>query len=188
MHPTGAVVLNFYPEDGAASKIKLGSMLGKRKAGQGRRGAQVDPASGRCPQLVSVVAKEAVPVVATALSSAPVAAGRAPRRIPFAAQVAGLTVCRKDLIVSDIMPGTPAYAKRLRGPTSGPTSGESKLVSTYHKDSEMDGTCGLKGWSDVELGSAYREQPFELCVSGGKAGCAIDVVLGGIGSAYVVGN
>lgn len=188
MHPTGAVVLNLYPEDGAANKIKLGSMLGKRKAGQGRRGAQVDPATGRCPQLVSVVATEAVPVVATALSSAPVAAGRAPRRSPFAAQVAGLTVCRKDLIVCDIMPGTPAYAKRLRGPTSGPTSGESKLVSTHHKDSEMDGTCGLKGWSDVELGSAYREQPFELCVSGGKAGCAIDVVLGGIGSAYVVGH
>ena len=185
MHPTGAVVLNLYPEDGAANKIKLGSMLGKRKAGQGRRGAQVDPATGRCPQLVSVVATEAVPVVATALSSAPVAAGRAPRRSPFAAQVAGLTVCRKDLIVCDIMPGTPAYAKRLRGPTSGPTSGEFKLVSMHHKDSPTD---GLKGWVDVEPDSASREQPFGLCVSGGKAGCAIDVVLGGIGSAYVVGH
>ena len=185
VHPTGAVVLNLYPEDGAANKIKLGSMLGKRKAGQGRRGAQVDPATGRCPQLVSVVATEAVPVVATALSSAPVAAGRAPRRSPFAAQVAGLTVCRKDLIVCDIMPGTPAYAKRLRGPTSGPTSGEFKLVSMHHKDSPTD---GLKGWVDVEPDSASREQPFGLCVSGGKAGCAIDVVLGGIGSAYVVGH
>ena len=182
MHPTGAVVLNLYPEDGAANKIKLGSMLGKRKAVRGRRGGQVDPATGRCPQLGAVVANEAVPVVATALSSAPVAAGRAPRRSPFAAQVAGLTVCRKDLIVCDIMPGTPAYAKRLRGPTSGPTSGEFKLVSMHHKHSE------LKGWSDVDPGSDQRDQPFGLCVSGGKAGFAIDVVLGGIGSAYVVGH
>lgn len=184
VHPTGAVVLNLYAEEGENNKIKLGSILGKRVKLLGRSATRADIATGRCPQLVSVVASTAVPVVATALSSAPVAAGRAPRRSPFAAQVAGLTVCRKELVVSDILPGTVAYAKRVKRTTTGSES--FKLVAKKHAVNV--GQLGEWGAADdVRLGAA-EEQPFGLCVSGAKAGSAIDVVLGGRGSAFVVGH
>ena len=192
VHPTGAVALNLYADDADEDKkpphkIELGSILGKRVRPLGRSAGRVDPATGRCPTLMSVDGGIAVPVVATALSNAPIAAGRVPRRSPFAAQVAGLTVCRKNLVISDIMPGSVAYAKRVKHRTTEAMS--FKLVGPkYREHGSVKDTLGE--WADAEeiTWRPFYEQPFGLCVSGAKAGCAIDVILGGMGSAFVVGH
>ena len=192
VHPTGAVALNLYADDADEDKkpphkIELGSILGKRVRPLGRSAGRVDPATGRCPTLMSVDGNIAVPVVATALSNAPIAAGRVPRRSPFAAQVAGLTVCRKNLVISDIMPGSVAYAKRVKHRTTKALS--FKLVGRkYRQHDSVQNTLGE--WTDADEITArpFYEQPFGLCVSGAKAGCAIDVILGGMGSAFVVGH
>ena len=97
---------------------------------------------------MSVVAADAVPVVATALSSAPETAGRVPRRSPFAAQVAGLTVCRKELVVSDILPGSVAHVKRLK--CEAPESESFELmVQKRVPSSPTIGACGLGEWTDA---------------------------------------
>ena len=192
VHPTGAVALNLYADDADEDKkpphkIELGSILGKRVRPLGRSAGRVDPATGRCPTLMSVDGDIAVPVVATALSNAPTTAGRVPRRSPFAAQVAGLTVCRKNLVISDIMPGSVAYAKRVKHRTTKAMS--FKLVGPkYQAPGSVDDKLGE--WGDAEdIPQTHpHEQPFGLCVSGAKAGCAIDVILGGMGSAFVVGH
>ena len=184
VHPTGAVALNLFADDdagdGETGEIKLGSLLGKRHKALRRAGGQPDPATGRYPQLVTgspgTGDDSMTPFVATALSSAPKAAGRGPRRSPFAAQVGGLATCREALVVSDILPGEIAYVKRHKHAQT--NEHEFKL----HRPGRNAGRS--TGWTATDA----REQQFGLCVSGASAGCAIDVVLGGIGSAFVTGH
>ena len=182
VHPTGAVALNLFADDEETDKIKLGSLLGKRHKALRRAGGQPDPATGRYPQLVTGSSGSAdtmmTPFVATALSSAPKAAGRGPRRSPFAAQVAGLATCRKALVVSDILPGEVAYVKRHKHAQT--NENEFKLLQLGRSGGHSTGWRPTKG----------RSQQFGFCVSGASAsaGYAIDVVLGGIGSAFVTGH
>ena len=184
VHPTGAVALNLFADDdaddGETGKIKLGSLLGKRRKALGRAGGQPDPATGRYPQLVTGAPGSeedtVTPFVATALSSAPKAAGRGPRRSPFAAQVAGLATCRKALVVSDILPGEVAFVKRHKHAQT--AEHEFKLYQPGRNAGRST------GWTTTDK----QAQQFGLCVSGASAGCAIDVVLGGIGSAFVTGH